>query len=162
MNQPFPRPVEKGAGTTASFSGTVVILAGVFGLILGLTIGFGTMLVLKRSDSNAAASASASASVELEPEPPTSATASATAAPKKPAVDPRVAAAQRRLRELSKKIKSTRSKQLDGQCGKFKKGYNKGYLYDGGNFAEKKELAGLRGCVALAQTSKAPWFCCKF
>jgi hypothetical protein len=161
MNQPFPQPVEKSKSSGSSYSGTVVLLAGVFGLILGLTIGFGTMLVLKRSADSAAAAASASASVDLEAEPPASVEPSATAAPK-PKVDPRVAAAQRRLRELSKKIKSSRSKQLDGQCGKFKKGFGKGYVYDGGNFAEKKELAGLRGCVALAQTSKAPWFCCKF
>ena len=89
--------------------------------------------------------------------PTTDPTKTATA----PAIDPAAAARARKLAELRKKIKGKRAKQLDGQCKQLKKTFEAGYVYDGGTFAENEMVANASGCVALAKTSKAPWFCCR-
>jgi hypothetical protein len=135
-------------------------LTGVATFLAGMIIGVGLMWMLQSSRSaDTEPSASASAVAEVPSAEPT---ASASASePTKPTVDPAVAARARRLAELRKKVKPVRSSQLDAQCGRFKEGFNKGYIYDGGTFAENEFVANSAGCVALAKTRKAPWFCCK-
>jgi hypothetical protein len=108
---------------------------------------------------DAAASASATASATAEPE--ASATTSASAEEETPKPDPAAAARAQKLSALRKKIKAGRARQLDAQCKKFKAGFGAGYIYQGGTFAEAEYLANANGCLALAKTNKAPWFCCK-
>lgn len=112
--------------------------------------------------------------VEPCPEPTTSATASAAptasaedvasataTADAPPTVDPAAAARARKLAELRKKVKISRATQLDAQCKRYKASLPKGFVYDGGTFAENEMVANASGCIALAKTSKAPWFCCR-
>ena len=148
----FPVPPNRGGHSNLTLTFTAIAA-----LMLGIIIGVGTMFFFApsaESDTVAAADASVATSVEAVP-----ATTAAPAA--KPKVDPRVAAAAAKLAKLRKKIKRTRSKQVDPECAKYFKGkYSKGYVYSGGKFDEQQFVAGASGCVAVAKAAKAPWFCC--
>ena len=65
------------------------------------------------------------------------------------------------LAELQKKVKRTRSKQIDPECAKYHgKKLPAGYVFDGGKFEENKYVANASGCAPIASAAKAPWFCC--
>jgi len=142
------------------YSGTTLVFVGLAALMLGLIIGFGTMLFLRPSaPPQSQADNSDDDDADAAASPP--AKSAATAAPKKPAVDPAAAARARRLAELRKKVKRQRSKAVDAECLKYKKGLPVGYVFSGGRFVENEFVANAAGCVAVAKAAKAPWFCCK-
>ncbi len=129
-------------------------------LMLGIIIGVGVMwLGAPRADTPVSDASSAQPSASAPPEAPAP-SASASVAPQ-PKVDPAAAAAAKKLAELQKKVKRTRSKQLDPECAKYHgKKLPAGYVFDGGRFDENKYVAGAAGCAPIASAAKAPWFCC--
>jgi hypothetical protein len=130
-------------------------------LMLGIILGVSFMMVMgtpgptaTETEADAGETTAATASATA------TASASATAAPK-PKVDAAAQARAAKLIALRKKVKQTRSTAMDAQCRRNKKGFPKGYVFQGGQFKENEYVANASGCVALAKTSKAPWFCCK-
>ena len=106
------------------------------------------------SDEEPTAGADASATAA----PATAVAATTTAAPK-PKPRPMSAAAIK-LAKLRKKVKRTRSRQIDPECAKYLKKLRAGYVFAGGTFQENKYVANASGCRAVAAAAKAPWFCC--
>jgi hypothetical protein len=148
------------------YSGFTLIFSVLAALLFGVSMGVGLMLLLRPSSStSASADAGADASASATAEASATASASASSSSDAPTVDPGVndpAAAARaaKLAALRKKVKATRSSQLDAQCKKLKPATPSGYIYSGGTYSENEFVANASGCVALAKTSKAPWFCC--
>lgn len=143
------------------FSGSTLALTGVASFLTGMIIGV-SLMWLVRGGPRTTDTASTASSASAEPGPSASQPAPSVSAPApKPTVDPAQAAQAAKLAELKKKVKSTRSSKLDSQCARFTEGFKKGYVFDGGTFAENEYVANAAGCVAVAKTSKAPWFCCK-
>jgi hypothetical protein len=143
------------------YSTTTVLLVGVATLLMGMLIGIGlTLWVRPIAAPETEETVAESPEEEAEPESDATAEASASAAPAK-TVDAAAEARFRKLTELRKKIKGRRAKDMDAQCKKsFKTQRPAGYVYDGGSFQENEFVANAVGCVALAKTTKAPWFCC--
>ena len=129
-------------------------------LMLGIIIGVGVMwLGAPKSETTVSDASSADASASAPPEEPAP-SASVSAKPQ-PKVDPAAAAAAKKLAELQKKVKRTRSKQIDPECAKYHgKKLPAGYVFDGGKFEENKYVANASGCAPIASAAKAPWFCC--
>jgi hypothetical protein len=147
------------------YTGFTLLFSALAALMLGVIIGVGIMWIVQpgataddAADAGAAGSPPSDASDSAEAEASASPTASAS---EKPAVDPAAAARAQKLAALRKKVKGRRASQLDAQCKRFKETMSTGYVYDGGTFEENQYVANASGCVALAQTTKAPWFCCR-
>lgn len=142
------------------YSGMTLLFTSIATLMLGIIIGVGVMW-LGAPMSGTATSETTSADASAAPPEPT-ATASATATAKaQPKIDPAAAAAAKKLAELQKKVKRTRSKQIDPECAKYHgKKLPAGYVFDGGKFEENKYVANASGCLPIASAAKAPWFCC--
>lgn len=149
------------------YSGFTLIFSVLAALLFGVSMGVGLMLLLRPSSSSTASAdagtdAAASATASAEATASASASGSADAPTVDPGVnDPAAAARAAKLAALRKKVKAARSSQLDGQCKKLKPGYPTGFIYSGGTYDENEFVANASGCVALAKTSKAPWFCCR-
>jgi hypothetical protein len=145
---------------SGAFSTATLVMTAFATFLIGLALGVGLTLVLRP----AAPAPVVEETAEVEDEPEAEASASASAVSSAEAPPPVDAAAQarfRKLQELRKKIKGQRSKQMDAQCAKqFKTKYPAGYVYSGGRFEENELVANASGCVALAKSTKAPWFCC--
>lgn len=143
------------------YTTTTVLLVGVATLLLGMLIGIGlTLWIRPAAPSETAETVEDAEEQEAEAEVEPTADASASAAPA-PTVDAAAEARFRKLQELRKKIKGRRVKDMDVQCKQsFKTQRPAGYVYDGGTFQENEFVANAVGCVALAKTTKAPWFCC--
>jgi hypothetical protein len=150
-SQPYPAVAEK-----VGYSGMTLVFTGIAALMAGIIIGVLVMMLgVPTEPATAAASADASSSAAPVD------TAEPDATTPKPKIDPKAAAAAKKLAALKKKVKRSRVKKIDPECAKyFKTKLPVGYVFDGGQFVENEYVANASGCRAVAKAAKAPWFCC--